>query len=128
MSEVDTKVLFSESGDVAQVEITFEVYIHSTKYVLPLLHTELTGYHLKITSFFPLKPPELCSFQRATASYMLSFSDGNSTWSTEPKALPSNVKVDEEAMFLRDHQYTVTATVLTDHGNVSSTTNFSTTA
>ena len=25
MSEVDTKVLFSESGDVAQVEITFEV-------------------------------------------------------------------------------------------------------
>lgn len=74
--------------------------------------------------YFP-KPPEMCDFQMKTATYVLSFSDGNSSWSTSPKSISNRVMFSDKTHFIRDKQYTVTATVMTGQGRVSSAMNFS---
>ena len=73
-----------------------------------------------------LQPPKICSFQKA--SYMLTFTDGNWTWSTNIKQIiDSNKQVQEEMEneFQEDKEYLVTAIVMTEYGNFSSNSTFS---
>jgi hypothetical protein len=74
------------------------------------------------------QPPDLCEHQLDTGSYVLSFSDGKSSWSTAPERLSHTVTFSERTQFSRDRQYTATATVITSYGTVTSTQNFSTTS
>ena len=77
---------------------------------------------------FCYQPPTamFCNFQ--TSRYLLSYSDGNTTWFTEPKTISHSsqlVKVGIDTGLKVDTYYTITVTILTDAGNISSTTNFS---
>ena len=75
-----------------------------------------------------IQPPYLCPTQ--TASYLLTFTspndddDNETSWSTESKTLtaPREVVVDviESERFQLEKNYTVTATITTALGNVSS--------
>ena len=59
---------------------------------------------------------------------MLTFTDGNRTWSTNVKQIfDSNKQVQEEMEneFQEDKKYLVTAIVMTDYGNFSSNSTFS---
>lgn len=72
------------------------------------------------------QPPELCEYQMKTARYLLTISDGVRNWTVRPQSLSRDVVFsDRGQQFVRDQEYTVTATVITNQGNVSSTTNFS---
>ena len=107
-------VLFSESGDVGHVEVEFQVMYSPIATILyPIIHV------------FFIKPPDLCEFQMKIATYVLDFSDGNSSWSTSPKKISNRVIFTDKTHFIRDKDYTVTATVMTAQGNVSSALNFS---
>lgn len=75
--------------------------------------------------YFYIKPPDLCEFQMKTATYVLDFSDGSSSWSTSPEEISNRVIFTDKTHFIRDKEYTVTATVMTAQGNVSSALNFS---
>ena len=78
----------------------------------------------------PIQPPMLCDFQ--SASYILSFTSDNESWSGEPVALTRArtshgelVKEDIETGFVLNRNYTVTVTVIMEHANLSSSDNFS---
>ena len=60
-----------------------------------------------------------------SASYEISVSDGTTSWSVGPDRLSSEVMVTERAWFVRDRQYTATATIITLQGNSTSALNFS---
>ena len=68
----------------------------------------------------------LCGFQ--TATYVITFDDGHAAWSTSPKEITNTgleVEEDIESGLDRDKNYTVTVTVTTDYGTITSSTNFS---
>ena len=80
------------------------------------------------------QPPELCPSQ--PASYILSFDNGNETWSTEPESISDSSQpvveymelegdTDHEPRLRREDSYTAIVTVFTEYGNVTSTTDFS---
>jgi hypothetical protein len=73
------------------------------------------------------KPPALCEYQIESAGYLLTVSDGARSWSVVgPLAVSSEVVFSDRGHhFTRDQEYTVTATVMTRQGNISSTTIFS---
>ena len=76
-------------------------------------------------SFLFLQPPKICSFQKA--SHMLTFTDGNKTWSTNVKQIIDSSKQvykEMENEFQEDKEYLVTAIVITDYGNFSSNSTF----
>ena len=74
-----------------------------------------------------LQPPQLCDFQ--SSSYVMSFSSSDSeTWTRDAVTITDTaqpVKEDIETGFVLNKNYTVTITVFMDHGNVTSTANFS---
>lgn len=73
-----------------------------------------------------LQPPRLCYFQ--SASYVMSFTSDNETWSRDTVAITDttqSVKEDIETGFVLNKHYTVTITVIMEHGNVTSSANFS---
>ena len=77
--------------------------------------------------FLNIKPPALCEFQ--IASYVLSYTDGRDTWSVDPEPFtPGEVIKDEIETesngIVLEREYTLTATVITEYGNVSSHTVF----
>ena len=62
------------------------------------------------------------------ASYQLTFTDGRSSWSTDTKLIyNTHQSINEEITsgIEKDRDYTITVTVSTLYGNVSSSTNFS---
>ena len=74
----------------------------------------------------------LCPSQ--PASYILSFDNGNETWTTEPEPISDNsqpvveymeLEGDTEPTLRREESYTAIVTVLTEYANVTSTTDFS---
>ena len=82
--------------------------------------------HMSIVDFTAPQPPMLCEFQNAT--YVLTLDDDNVTWSTRPKAITNTsqqVEEDIESGLDRDKYYTVTVTVTTDYGTITSSANFS---
>lgn len=82
---------------------------------------------MSATACVSTQPPQLCDFQ--STSYVMSFSSSDSeTWSRDAITITDTtqpVKEDIETGFVLNKNYTVTVTVLMDHGNITSTTNFS---
>ena len=98
------------------VELKFKVSVH----VLSWFYISL----VLCRSIPP--PPALCEYQIESAGYLLIISDGAGSWSVGPLAVSSEVVFsDRGEVFARDQEYTVTATVMTQQGNTSSTTTFS---
>ena len=59
---------------------------------------------------------------------MLTFTDGNATWSTDPQTITDTseqVKEEIETGFEIEKKYTVTVTVITIYGNSTSSASFS---
>ena len=72
------------------------------------------------------QPPKLCNFQ--SANYSLSWTDGNETWSTDPKPISDTsqpVQEDIEDEFRANTNYTVTVIISLQNRNITSQTNFS---
>ena len=68
-----------------------------------------------------LQPPRLCSFQ--SSSYVLSYTDGNETWSNEPVVIIDArqlIREKIESGIKTNKDYNVTVTVFTGSANLSS--------
>jgi hypothetical protein len=74
------------------------------------------------------QPPDLCEFQMEAGSCVLSITNETRSWTVGPLSLSPRVVFSDEHWFSRDSRYTVTATIITQQGNVSSNTTFRTLA
>ena len=115
--DVEVDVSFNNDGNFKEAEVEFNVSCCCT--VLPDC----------ICTYIPflMQPPRLCEFQ--SSHYVLSYTDGYMTWpSLHPVFITDTSQQIKEKIVTGieiNTEYTVTVTVLTGSGNLSSSTTFS---
>jgi hypothetical protein len=110
---------YAESVSVVEQVPAYPTTFTRNVSIAPSLNTngEISGIKVLFT------PPKLCEFQNS--SYVLSYSDGDKTWSSRLDPVPitdTSQQINEEIVFgiEMNREYTITVTVFNDFGSLSS--------